>query len=802
MAGDPLQLPLFSKSTFGDAVSGRHVACNPAVDLVATVHHAHVLSIWRAGGQLVSKHTERHKTVEALRWKPDGQFLAVGWSDGVVRLLGLENTRAVHHIRVSGPPSPSQISHIAWARNHVGRRQLKRPSAAADALRGKLLSGGLELGKGRDVLDLPHEVTFFEIDTALPKISPLPVSGGSGDDMFVFSTRASLNFVFRPIHPEDTTSVAVMMVGTEDGQIHLSIYDSFAVGSLRPRLSKRESAPATLQLRGHASHAHLSTHALLLSPQREPDPQAMYLMPIDLHFVYSWPVNLSLLASKTTTLQNLIRYLKQTQVHMVGEWRSTRELPGKYLNGIREDLQKSPQGATTIVQALYHTVVTGHIFPPVREWLVDVVAERGHKRWDKAVRSGLENLRALVHENMMPALERSAILLSRLLGIARYQGSEDNIGFTAAQITKLLDVVACLTLVCHKILLGVMEELELFSTFSSWLRLQIDALASSSLAEELSEKEATMDHARVLTYVQRYLVESPLALYLDDTTAGTPHDKGDGEEEYARAARQAEDGPKLLEVLDAQMRRKERGQPFVRALPRLGFLVRYLGDQANAVFGAIAETQKRRVLFGRETELRTGRRISRYDMRLCAQGRSSGEGPDGVVFTALGSDEATSEVHLFRTAIEIINGVSSTISTSAAGVSLGGGQVLDFKFLDDASLLVLWASQNASASPILVNIPFQSLSYTAYEPSRGAPEPVRVEGDDVTSVFSTARFGNADGFAAAQMQVVEASRIRGDIPARVCLLGRDQVTCRVYALPEKWEPRMELPGQEEDISMG
>jgi anaphase-promoting complex subunit 4 len=31
-----------------------------------------------------------------------------------------------------------------------------------------------------DVLNLPSELTFIEVDTALPKLSPLPVSGGSG----------------------------------------------------------------------------------------------------------------------------------------------------------------------------------------------------------------------------------------------------------------------------------------------------------------------------------------------------------------------------------------------------------------------------------------------------------------------------------------------------------------------------------------------------------------------------------------------------------------------------------------------
>ena len=44
----------------------------------------------------------------------------------------------------------------------------------------KLISEELDSNEKMDLVDLPHELTFLEVDTALPKISPLPVSGGSG----------------------------------------------------------------------------------------------------------------------------------------------------------------------------------------------------------------------------------------------------------------------------------------------------------------------------------------------------------------------------------------------------------------------------------------------------------------------------------------------------------------------------------------------------------------------------------------------------------------------------------------------
>ncbi len=197
------------------------------------------------------------------------------------------------------------------------------------------------------------------------------------DDMFVFSTRTSLEFVFQPLKPQDHHMVDVMLVGSDAG-IHLSIYDTFIIGTFKvdiPPAPQAKGDRMPLQLRRHAAHPAISTYSLLLSPP-EDKPHAYYLVPMDLTFLISSPVNLSLLASKTTTLQKLLRYVKQTQVHMAVEWQSTRELPSRFMMSVQEDLEKLPSGPKNIVEALYHTVVTGHTFPVVKEWLVHSIAER------------------------------------------------------------------------------------------------------------------------------------------------------------------------------------------------------------------------------------------------------------------------------------------------------------------------------------------------------------------------------------------------------------------------------------------
>lgn len=222
--------------------------------------------------------------------------------------------------------------------------------------------------------------------------------------------------------------------------------------------------------------------------------------------------------------------------------------------------------------------------------------------------SGLENLRSLVHENFLPALDRCGIILSRLRGLAEFHDARDDIGFSATQIGRLMEVVGSLNLIGHKILIYVMDELDSFKAFSTWLRFQIDRLASSSSAsEELTEKEATMDTEKVLAYIQNYLTDSSLKAFFDEIQR----------EDHGADWAHIEDGPSLLDVLDKQLAKMERGEPSMKALPHVEFLIEFATTWANRIFDGIAEAKRRSVRFGKPMKLSIGHPISQMDMRMC-----------------------------------------------------------------------------------------------------------------------------------------------------------------------------------------
>ncbi|KAL2181428.1 anaphase-promoting complex, cyclosome, subunit 4-domain-containing protein [Thermothelomyces heterothallicus CBS 202.75] len=802
MAADPTspprnhlaELPLLGTTALPAPATGSHLACNPVIALAVTVGEAGAaLHVWRAGDQgLVSKHLERGgRKVEAIAWREDGQVLAAGWSDGVVRLMGLEGGKAVHQIRVSdecrgsgdGAADGGRIVFIAWRRNVTaeGRRRRGKGDGQVGTDERRILLDGERTG---DVaVDLPRELIFLEAETALPKLSPLP-AGGAADDMFLFSSTASLETLFRPCQAEDADNVHVMVVGTADGGIHLSLNDSFVVGTLKTP----HHGEVTLELCGHSSRAESSTHMLLLQP-RAGDGTRLYLLPMRLGFLDHSPVNLSLLASKVTSLQNLLRYLKATLSHMANEWQSTQELPRRFMAGVEDDLKRLPSGSMTVVQALYHTAATGHVFEPLKEWLLDTLGDRGHKRWEKAVVAGLTGLRDLVHGNFIPALERCGVILSRLLGIARFYGPEEAIGFDEDQVRKLTDIVSCLMMTAHRVLTIVMDELEHFGAFSTWLRLEIDKQGSSSHAEELSEKEATMDHPKVLSYIRYYLASSPLALHLEEVA----------KEDYIRDREMVTPGLSLTDLLDKQLREHDAGRSYMKVLPRIGFQLNYLTAKANAVFEGIANSEKQGVEFGRATEVSVGRKIWKHHLWM---GRTGNRNHSTRVFTAVVLEDDKSRIYIVRSDVPLSGGVGEATATRACGLGLpDGATIVDFKFLDDKSLLVLCSQkgkesiyksgkhieaneQTEEPKSVLLRIAYQSARMPYQEHVEGQTPPMLELGgtrkDIVTSSYA---FSNASGFTPIQMEVQRASKLRGEIPARVCLLGRDRAVLRTYALP-------------------
>lgn len=757
------------------------LTCSPTADLVAVITNAGNgtwVYIWRTNGDLVYNiNLPYHQQANAVCWKPDGQFLAIGWDDGFVRLVGLESRKAVHQIYVTEKDDIS-ICCIAWASNWIINSRLSDHCRSIPRITHLVGSTAL-FNQDGDVADKDiNEVTLtpnfleeigcLDFETVLPKLSALPMEGGSGEDMFVFTTQSSLNSVFAPFSPTADQSIDILVVGTTDGKIHLSVSGSFLIGNF-PLPSALLGISGSLNLYRHAYHRDIPIHALLLKPS-ELSQDSVVLLPLDLRSVLS-SNDLAILASKTTNLRNHLRYLHQTQIHMCQHWQSTRDLPQRFLRVLREDLAVSKK---TVTGSLYHSVLTGHVPRLVKEWLISVVAERGHKRWNKAVTEGLHSLRNLIHENFLPCLDHLGIVLSRLKGLACFEDtSAISVGFSELDISFLLEITSGLSLIGNRLLLMVMEEIDLFPSFSTWIRFEIDKLSSSnSVSVEICEREGELNAGKISAYIDRYLEASPISAFLGQVT-GSQHTAS------ADSILKSSMGPLHLLGEDLELFASGQTNSFTRL--QVKFLVDFLGERTNALLGSIASAQKQAIHFGPPTGIRLPGPVRSLDLRLIQS--LSPVANEAISYVSVVSEQSPYEVYIFRSKYEYTSGILPSPKNSYTGLSLGAGRIIDLGFLDDTTLLLLWSYPPRLMA--LLKIPFTSpdLKFSRNLPDIYPRISHQIDASRAVQIFDGINLGTLDGFEPCNMEVRPGSHKKGKIPARVCLLGRDKCTYRVYGIP-------------------
>lgn len=161
-----------------------------------------------------------------------------------------------------------------------------------------------------------------------------------------------------------------------------------------------------------------------------------------------------------------------------------------------------------------------------------------------------------------------------------------------------------------------MEELDLFRMFSSWLRITIDRVSTSTVPDEIMEKEALLDPGKILRYIEKYLVTSPMAVYFEKLPKEVWDEDWVGVQHCSQ----------VLGEVDEQLRKEDAGKPYKRGVPQMSFLVDLLVQKAEDIFHNIAYAEKRSVRFGTAVKLEVihdgnPETFDLVDTRMCRVGK-------------------------------------------------------------------------------------------------------------------------------------------------------------------------------------
>lgn len=299
--------------------------------------------------------------------------------------------------------------------------------------------------------------------------------------------------------------------------------------------------------------------------------------------------------------------------------------------------------------------------------------------------SGYESVRRLIHEHLIPALERFTVLVSRLRGLSRFQVSNATLDLSTKDLNKILDTVSCLQLVGHHLLITTNAELQQFHAFSHWLHHEIDTQSSETSTADSPDKDPNIDHIRTLEYIQGAMVQSQLSDFLLNEWAAEESNWWDVNAE----------GRSIFDLYKREITQSKQKDSTQR-LPGLESLLGHLDKLCSVVFTKIGETQKRNVRFASPTSLGSGV-PEEMDLRMVIE---EPERVDKVsLYIAVGPRLQQAMVRIYKISFQIEKGMSAVKGLEYASLRTNGWDVKDIKFVDDENVML--ALSNRSEFPAL-----------------------------------------------------------------------------------------------------
>ena len=526
-------LPLLYERRLGHSIETELAAYCDVHDLIATVHSSTGdVVVYRINGQVAfsikGRRVDADAEVTAVKWKSDGSFLGLGWSDGMCGVYSGENGKLLSQSSVSveqgqddwkldltpdleidshttqiaicvgwtAYPSQAKISSRA---EHSSAAEELLDSSRKDLQNGDAGEEANRIGIG----ELVESITTLDVTKVLPQLSSIPLHSTQIGHGNKFSTQTGVDSIFET-RKDASNSIDTLITSGKEGCTNVLLDESVKIGSF------------DLQSRSlvHASHPQCDSQVILSKTTHDGKFRLHY---IDLPLETLGSPLLHVIATNTKRLQNLTAYVAQTVRCIQHDFTTGLQFPTRLMSNISDELSEKEEG--DLVTNLYHLAMTGSFTPTILEWLIDVVKETNLKRWEQAGSTMYTNIRDHLFINLLPALDRLSVAASALRGHARLHEGTSKFDVSPELFTTLLDEIDSLRLVAQKMLLVVMRESRQFRAFCKWMRVMIEvgiAGPATKGATETEEREVpNLDYSLLLAYIKDTMTGSRLAVHVE-----------------------------------------------------------------------------------------------------------------------------------------------------------------------------------------------------------------------------------------------------------------------------------------------
>ncbi|KAK9238790.1 anaphase-promoting complex, cyclosome, subunit 4-domain-containing protein [Lipomyces kononenkoae] len=395
-------------------------------------------------------------------------MLALGCSDGMLRVCDVNNGRVVHQIAAASP-----VSCLDWVSEDKSATQ-SRNSALFD------------------------NILNIDITASLPKLSPLPTASAPDS---IFTSKVVLDSMINSsFMSEEPSTIDMLVNGSGDNGIYFNIFGHFSIENIQfPSLLEKLTSTS------HASSADLSLHAFIVENQDH----SLFILPLRIHFIRRFGNDLAHISSTSTKIQALLIYIADVIGAVSAEWKTMESSQFKSMNSL-EDILGAENGSD-IVLCLLETLILGVPNDPLKKWINNHLSDRVIRAWRKASSAAYENIRRLLLENLIPACERAVVLITRVRGLARWRERGVHLGLNPDSFTAVIDALTLIMGKAHRLIWDLNKEYDHFKPFVQWIKFILDDVANHDSTAE--DGDTAIETTKVATFITNYLQHPTMANY-------------------------------------------------------------------------------------------------------------------------------------------------------------------------------------------------------------------------------------------------------------------------------------------------
>ncbi|CAG9822769.1 unnamed protein product [Phaedon cochleariae] len=394
--------------------------------------------------------------VNSIAWRPDGKVLAVGYSNGEVLLINVENKKVLNV-----KEAPGEITHIVWVQEKTDTKITDNFSF-----------------KDEEKKDYMKYIDLSKLYIKDPMLNASLDNSTNSDDV------KETNFL------QEQSELNLLLVGTKDGYVHIRIFGCFtcAILNINSYLGKSCSV----------EQIHMSEDMSKIFVTVKDSEHNVKIQLIDAGVFKTHARELFAVAMKYVKLIDLTTYLTSTIANITETWESfLLEIDHK----LSKYASKVPEGGVSA--DFLDLLMFGICSSELQEFLMIELTKKGLEKFGQTIEMSYANIQKLLLKNVTKFGQNLTYHLAELRGMTRLQNRYGVIGLSEEQITQAIQSSGAFLIKAGEMQQIINHSVINYKAFFRWLYGAILFLMDETIPSEI-HKMAQQDLAYITEFLQNF----------------------------------------------------------------------------------------------------------------------------------------------------------------------------------------------------------------------------------------------------------------------------------------------------------